>query len=463
VQVAGGNIQTIANLKSYSGGCWLDDDTIVLATADGIVRIPASGGTPVQVTQITPARGETYHSGCWPLPDRRHFLYLRGSTDANNAGVYVGRVDASPDAQSVSRLMPTQSLPVYAADERGGTGHLLFLEDSALMAQAFDPRQLELLGEAVQVPGADRVHVTQRFAAISASVSGAIAYRRGGSELGSLVVVGRDGKELRSIAKGLANAQHPRLSPDGRSLALIVSRELWKHDLEGRPAVKLTFDGALSPVWSPDGRRIVYEGGGTLRAVAADGGGKPEDIAPKGHFHPHSLTPDSREIVAVQLLEAGTLGSLVRLPLQPGSAPVPITQGGFSAALSPDGRWLAYTAETTGAQEIWVRPYPGPGAPIRVSPGGGTEPVWARSGRELFYIQEESMMSVAIETSNGFNFKPAVKLFDATFYNRGIQPPSYDVSAEGGFVVIKPDDTRNEPITVILNWTELVTSNRTRH
>ena len=158
-----------------------------------------------------------------------------------------------------------------------------------------------IVGNPVRVPGVEQIHVSDVWPALSASSSGALAYRRAASEIASPVFLTRDGKESGEIASRLERAQNPRISPDGRSLALVVAGELWKYDLDGRPPVKLTFDGALSPIWSRDGQRIVYEGGGTLRAVAADGSGKPEDVAPKGHFHPHSFTPDSREIVAVQL------------------------------------------------------------------------------------------------------------------------------------------------------------------
>jgi hypothetical protein len=137
--------------------------------------------------------------------------------------------------------------------------------------------------------------------------------------------------------------------------------------------------------------------------------------------------------------------------------PEKIAQGGFSAALSPDGLWLAYIDETTGAQEIWVRPYPGPGAPIRVSPDGGGEPVWARNGRELYYLQDKMMMAVAVDATNGFNFKPAVQLFETSHF-RSNQPPSYDVTEDGRFVLIKPQTGTDQPITVILNWSEMLRS-----
>src|SRR5688572_10866832 len=464
VSLASGAAQAIADLKSYSGGCWLADDVIVFSTGTGLVRIPASGGVPVPLTEINRERGETFHAGGTPLPDRRHFLYFRGSSDTSVAGIYVGSVDATPQNQALTKLRDVTSSVAYAPSENGvhGNGYLVFAREGAVMAQAFDPRRLEAVGDPVRVPGMEGVYLFEGvMAAVSVSPSGTIAYRRAQSELASPVFISREGKESGSIAPGLDGAEHPRLSPHGRSLALIVARELWTYDLDGRPPVKLTSNGALSPVWSRDGRRIVYEGGGTLRAVPADGSGKPEDVVPKGHYHPHSFTADSREIVAVQIMEGAKSHSLVSLALQPNAVPRPIAQGGLSAALSPDGRWLAYTAETTGAQEIWVRPYPGPGAPIRVSPAGGSEPVWAKNGRELYYLQDNVMMAVAVDAASDFNFKPAIRLFE-TSHRRSNQPPSYDVAADGRFVMLKPEANTAEPITVIFNWTEMLSSGASR-
>ena len=132
----------------------------------------------------------------------------------------------------------------------------------------------------------------------------------------------------------------------------------------------------------------------------------------------------------------------------------PTAEGQVGAALSPDGRWLAYASNVTGLQEIWVRPYPGPGAAVRVSPNGGVEPVWARSGRELYYLEGNKLMSVAIEARSDFNFKPPTLLFESN-YLRGGQPPSYDIASDGRFVMIKSasGQTAGTPITVILNWT----------
>lgn len=150
-------------------------------------------------------------------------------------------------------------------------------------------------------------------------------------------------------------------------------------------------------------------------------------------------------------------GRLVELSPEPDAAPRPLERHrageGFHAALSPDGRWLAYVSNVTGQREIWVRAYPGPGAPARVSPNGGSEPEWAGDGRTLYYVEGRALMAVPVDTSTGFEFGAPVRLFEGDF-RQFLQPPSYDVSADGRFVTIHSDAT--PPISVLLNWPGLL-------
>ncbi len=135
----------------------------------------------------------------------------------------------------------------------------------------------------------------------------------------------------------------------------------------------------------------------------------------------------------------------------------PATEGGNGTTLSPDGRWLAYASDQTGQQEIWVRPYPGPGAAVRISPNGGVEPVWARSGRELYYLEGTRLMAVAVTAGDRFNFSPATLLFDNDYLLSSLSP-SYDVARDGRFLVLKPirSDRAVAPsrVVVIQNWRE---------
>jgi hypothetical protein len=251
----------------------------------------------------------------------------------------------------------------------------------------------------------------------------------------------------------------------------VIDGDVWTYDLAGRPPIKVTFDGNhYSPLWSPDNLRVLYEVGGTrgIAAVPADGSGMPEQFGPLGHFHPHGWMSDAA-LVAVRMSdETFKTTDLVRLSPSPESevqtiVATPATEG-IAGAVSPDGRWLAYSSDPTGQTEIWVRPLPGPGPAVRISPNSGFEPMWSRSGREIFYLENATLMSVTVDTSSGFNFKPAVRLFERPpSYARSDQPPSYDVAADGRFVMVKTDAVADIPISVIFNWRELLTRNVPTH
>jgi Tol biopolymer transport system component len=295
------------------------------------------------------------------------------------------------------------------------------------------------------------------------SRAGTLVYAPGGAAAvqGRPVWVGRDGRELMSLVDSdLDSPQFPRLSPDGRRLALNVTGDLWVYDLEGRPPIKLTFDGTdFAEMWSLDGRHLVYESAsGALLSIPADGSSRtPEKVSPDGHFHPHGWSPDGRELIAAEI-GTPTIADVIGLPMGGTGLRRAIVQtdnaeGQPGVALSPDGRWLAYVSDVTGQAEVWVQPYPGPGAPVRVSPGGGVEPVWARNGRELYYLQADRLMSIAVGTQASFSFSPPTQLFEGR-YRRGGQPPSYDVAPDGRFLMLKSPDAQaiTAHFVVVLNW-----------
>ena len=107
----------------------------------------------------------------------------------------------------------------------------------------------------------------------------------------------------------------------------------------------------------------------------------------------------------------------------------------------------------TGTLEVFVQPYPGPGAPVRVSPNGGADPVWAKNGRELFYLEDRKMMAVSV-VGPPFDFTRPVVLFTSVYLHPAGSPLSYDVAADGRFIMLKRVDTRTgpTPIHVVLNW-----------
>jgi Tol biopolymer transport system component len=471
VDVGGGPPETIVEATNFAGGSWSRDDVIVFSNTNGIMQVPASGGQAVPVAALDKTRKENAQLLPSFLPDGRHFLYLRlfGGVESQT-GIYVGSIDSTPEAQSSTRLLAAGQNVTYAPSPTAEPGHLLFLRDGLLMAQPFDEGSRSLVGDAVRV-GGDRIETNSVLASFSASPSGTLIYRKGSGSTGVLSVVDRSGKAAPLFANAeLDRPAYPRLSPDGRRLAIVLAGALWLYDLGGRPPIKLTFgeEQAYSPIWARDGQRIIYERGGdsatTLFGVAADGSGAaPEPVAPEGHFHPHGWSADG-EIVAARV--AANAGDLVRFAPQAGAKihdilATPQSEG-FAASISPDGRWLAYTADPTGRTEIWVRPVSGAGAAVRVSPNGGNEPVWSRDGRELFYVEDRKMMAVPVTTGTEFNFKTPLELFTTNII-RGQQPPSYDVTPDGRFVMITLPDMGDAPITVILNWTELLRDRAATH
>jgi serine/threonine-protein kinase len=229
----------------------------------------------------------------------------------------------------------------------------------------------------------------------------------------------------------------------------------------------------LSPFWTPDGKRIIYEvnapneardstgktpsvSGGSLLSLPGDGSGvSPEPASPSGHFHPYGWSSDGKDLIATQY--DGSETNVVRFPPAANGTILPLVktpaaEGQNGLSTSPDGKWLAYSSNTTGAFEIWVRSLTETGAPIRVSPNGGIDPLWARNGKELYYFEGTRLMAVDVDTRSGFNFKPAVRLFDVPYMNAFGQPPHYDVTAKGEFLLLRPANPTVSPITVILNW-----------
>jgi len=460
LDIEGGPPELIADVKGFVGGAWSKSGAIITAVeAEGLFQAAARGSNPVQLTTVDKARGETTHLLPRFLPDGRHFLYLRLSSNAANSGLYVGSVDATPDHQDLTRLVATGQGGAYLRGIDPDHGHLLFLRDGLLMAQPFDAKGLRLSGEARPLVKERVLVMSGVSGAFAASDNGTVLYLPALMQSGSLVAVDREGRvqPIRG-AIGLGRVANPRISPDGRHIALIVGEDLWVYDAAGTPPIKLSFGGErFSPLWTPDGRKIVYEAGGgklSLFTLPSDGSSwTPEPAGPEGHFHPHGWTADG-QLVAARIKDGQV--DLVKFAPRADAKVEPIQETpameGFAASVSADGKWVAYTSDTTGRNEIWVRPLTSPGPPVRVSPNGGTEPVWAKTGRDLYYVAAEKIMSVPVTISGTqFSFKPPVELFNAPTSFDLTQPPTYDVTADGHFVMVQWADAQSASLKMVLN------------
>jgi len=248
---------------------------------------------------------------------------------------------------------------------------------------------------------------------------------------------------------------------------------VWVYDVTGRPPVRLTTGGGGTPVWTPDGRNILYRVSGPLSvafSLPADGTPvPPERVSPEGSFVVSGLSRGGDMVIALHL--DGPQRHIVQWPIgEPGRVePVvrtPAYEGAFGIDRSPDGRWLAYASDRDGSQEIFVQPYPGPGAARRVSPAGGQQPVWARAGEELYYLEGSRLMAVGVDGSAGFSFTAPEALFDIGPTTRGEGERGYDVAPDGRFLVARLDPTladarealsalaSSSGIVLVQNWTE---------
>ncbi len=453
----------------WGGGAWNADDVIVVGQRNGgLIRVSADGGATQPLTELDASRHELGHGGPRFLPDGHHFIYSRASAVPANSALYVGSIDLAPRDQSSTPLLVTRSRPAFAPSSDSRYGYLLVVRDSVLLAYPFDVRKLALAGQPIRV--VDDVGViptsTIEIASASASTTGVLAYRRAETIRGVPAWLDRDGHALGNFGNDALDAPaEVRISPDGRRVAMVIGGNLWVYQTDGRPATKLTFDGRASVViWSADGRELLYrdDSADELRTVPSDRIAAPRTASPRGNFLPQAWTANG-DVIAAMMLGTGTPATaitdvdIVRFAATPTSVVQPIVhtparEGDGGLALSPDGRWLAYTSSATGRDEIWVQPLSGSGAPVRVSANGGVAPKWAAGGRSLHYIESGRLMSVTVRGGGDIQFGASTVLFD----NRS-GPVSYDVGPDGRILLIPwgPFSGRS-PIQIVLNWTALL-------
>jgi hypothetical protein len=371
------------------------------------------------------------------------------------------------------------------------TGHLIFAAAGALRAVGFDPVRLEVLGDPVMV--VDHVMMKPTGAAnYAVSHAGTLVYIGAGlSEMTApraLLWVDRKGHEEPTGAPLRAYGT-PRLSPDGTRIAAEIfgqNTDIWIWDFAQETLRRLTFDpaGDGMAVWTPDGRQIVFESGregvSSVYKQAADGTGTVDRLSTSATPQwSTSITPDGRWVAGFDQLPRTVYSNVVFLPLARAAVrPISNAASGVSqspveplaetrfrgdlADLSPNGRFIAYQSDESGRYEIYVRPFPRiDNGRWQVSTAGGTRPVWARSDRELFYLDaSNALTAVPVDTSgptlgNGI----PTKLFD-TKYAEPSPSRNYDVSADGQrFLMLKAnatDDPNATPVSMIIveHWFE---------
>jgi serine/threonine-protein kinase len=408
----------------------------------------------------------------WPsaLPGGRYVLYTdtsEGSTDEASL--------AALDLETLGTrtLVRGATSPRYAT-----TGDLLFARDGAIYAASFDASRAEVTGAERKL--LDGVMSSNNGSAqFTVGGSGTLAYVAGGTALGDdeLVWVDRDGN-----VEPIFESSHlfvPQISPDGRRV-VVTSRsgpnvDLWVYDLERATFTRLTTDPGedVNGVWSPDGTALALASESRAPnfflelAWMPDLSATPEVLVPSRNgsnwFLPSSWSPDGR-FLAYTMMHDDFKKDVWLYPIGDGGGgtggPVPFLDSPANerdGAFSPDGKWIAYTSDVSGRNEVYIRSVRKEKPEVTpVSSGGGVGPIWSRDGRELFYRLGYKVMAVSI--GGGDRLEPTAPrtLFEGRFrLTFGESGGNYDVSPDGRFLMVRAKDlVTPDVIHVVFDWPE---------
>jgi serine/threonine-protein kinase len=466
ITLAGGPpLALAARGLGIDGGTWSSDGFFyVVGAEDVIVRVPAIGGEVEPVSTLDSAAGDQAHN--WPhaLPSGRGILMtVATANDVDEFSVAVLDVETGEHRRLVRGVQGR-----YAV-----SGHLVYVTaDGSVLAAPFDERSLELTGPGVALLEGVSVRAFGSMD-FSLAASGSLMYVSGGvtEEPNEMVWVDRDGAARPIDPDWTGEFYTPAISPDGSQLALGIigdaGRDLWVKQLDRGPLSRITFPQGQDhrPWWTPDGRALLFisDRGETRDAYRkrADGVGQAELVLDLPEpVNQVELSPDGEWLVyrtgrnnVLDIAMRRTNGDTTAVPLIADSS---INE--HSPTLSPDGRWLAYISDESGRWELYVRPFPDVNAGRwQVSTAGGAEPVWARSGRELFYKNANGQFIAAeVEGGDSFVVVQSTVLFETVGYYNYAFHPQYDVTPDGEqFAMIRFRGAgESGQIVVVDNWFE---------
>jgi eukaryotic-like serine/threonine-protein kinase len=462
IPVDGGPPQKIADTPITGGdGTWNADGVILFdgSAGDPVRRVDAAGGVPR--VELEGVKGEHHYEVGWPqfLPDGKHYLFIAGAGAEADNGVWLAQLDDKKPRRIVDGLSRVEFAPPDS---------LLFVRESTLVAQRFDPASGKLRGE--PVPLAEGLGVSNIGQAdFSASMNGVLAYRAGQGEADELAWLDLKGARV-SGDTPLGAGHNPALSADGRWLAVdrleAKNQDIWLRDLKRGVSSRLTTDpkDEYAPLFTPDGKSVIFsrdEGadGWSILERSLDTSAERVLLPPANTQLAIAITPDGRQLLYALRSTSGETAQFDMLvtDLASGGPGKPYAVSPFSefrGAFSPDGRWLAYQSNESGRPEIYVQGFPEPGRKWQVSTQGGAGPFWTRDGSRLFYIAgDRQMMRVDVKTTPTFDAGIPEALFPA---------PLAMMQARNLFV-FAPDEQRilavatagtaaATPTTVVLNW-----------
>jgi len=470
VPVDGGVPATLCDAAGISGASWGPGDIIVFADGQGtgLYKVSADGGMVESLTSPDPKR----EAGCHRLPSWLPY----GKAVLFTVMRY--RWDSQPrlallnlDTREWLVLLPDAADAKYVP-----TGHLVFLRQGTLMAVRFDTANMQVIGQPSPVVG----NVIQAIVPwgiqntgagqFDVSDSGSLVYAAGGvlpDLQNSLVWVDQSGFE-QPVAPLHLPFQAPRLSPDGQRIVYVTMGREWRvfvYDLNTGTNSRLTHEGMSSrAIWTPDGKRIVFLWQDPLAlnlfSQPYDGSSPMERLTMSQYDqYPGSWSSDGKTLALVES-QQNTANDIAVMDVPSGRV-TPFLNSQYSEGypeFSPDGRWIAYVSDESARDEVYVRPFPGPGMKHQVSSQGGVQPLWARNGRQLFYRRQDQVWAVDVRTDGGFSTGKPRLIFERPGYSPGNPTRSYDLSQDGQrFLMVKLEQRKPAPVTemtLVQNWFE---------
>jgi serine/threonine protein kinase len=464
IDLGGGQPETLAEVTSITAnGAWTPEGAILFnpSLRSPLLRIPAAGGQTVAVTRL--AQGEIRHSSPRLLPGGRQFFFVSyGASQREGAALWLGSLDGNPPRR-IAALAPGTDSPAEYLEP----GWLVRVKNNVLAAQRFDSATGHLTGDLVTLAQVVGIDANSGNGAFSLSPAGTLAWRSGAGSRRQLLWFNRAGQNVGAFgAADDTNISNPEISPDGKRAAVsrgaVGVRDIWLQ--ESTRASRLTFDPAddLFPIWSPDGSRVVFasnrkgaKGGYDLYQKPGDSSGSEQLLLQSAdNKRPNAWSPDGRFLL---YQSSQNNEDLMILPLFGDNQPYPFLSTPFNegqGVFSPDGKWVAYQSNEGGRNEIYVRPFPGPGGQWQVSTGGGTSPRWRSDSKELYYLAPDNKLMAVAAAAQGGRFVPGTpQVLFQTHTASGANKPQYDVARDGRFLInTELQDAVTEPVHLLLNW-----------
>ncbi|MEP7380396.1 MAG: protein kinase [Gemmatimonadota bacterium] len=455
IPTAGGTASTLATgIRIVLGLTWIGSERLAFFADGALMAVAATGGTP---TILVAAGSGAPVTRAWPLSLGGDVVVFSQWMRDSTSGAQLAVADLARG--TVTSLGIAGATPLGMIEGElvyGSTG-------GTLMAVPLDPDHRTVSGEAAPVlDGVLTAPLNAVRAALSAS--GSLLYVRGTRDR-EVVEMGAGGV-VTPLPLRAGGYQHPRLSPDGRRLALIVEsqggQELRVFDLTTGAATMLANAPRFTPPsWARDGRTLVYGVGGrdsvSIWRRVADASAPAVLVAQRrGIFGPTVISPDGRWIVYGRPPRPSEqVGGLWYTSLTGDSASallVPSSGSPIAARFSADGQRVAYASDESGQMQVYVRDFPGKGGAVQISPDGGTQPVWSGDGKRLYYRNGGAVFEATLAPGRSL----IVQSRNVLAGNAGTLPELTDVdaAASGNRVIALRDAGRGPTVVVVHDWWE---------